>query len=178
MTRVLLLRHGEWGWTAKGGWKGRPAPPLSELGKRQARVAADGLVGVQGVVASPLLRASQTAEVIAGAHGCGPPALDAGFAERAVGEWSGLTRAEIEDRWPGWILDGRRPQGWEPDHDVLDRASEALQRVVHAHAGRDVVVVTHGGVVMSFERHLGAERAPLPNLAGRWLHANVDRLEL
>ena len=41
-----------------------------------------------------------------------------GLQERHVGSWTGLTRAEIEARQPGWLDDGRRPEGWEDDDTV------------------------------------------------------------
>ena len=58
---------------------------------------------VDAIVASDLHRASETAMIIAKALGVGPVVLEPGLRERDAGEWSGLTRAEIERDWPGYL---------------------------------------------------------------------------
>ena len=95
-----------------------------------------------------------------------------------MGPWSGLTRAEIEERYPGYLDDRRRPEGWEPDEALLERALAAIDRLLDAFAGETVMVVTHGGLIYAVERHLGAEWERMPNLGGRWVHAGDDGLVL
>lgn len=177
--RLLFVRHGQSTWNAEGRWQGRADPPLSELGLWQAREAAGVLGGFDAIVASPLVRAAHTAAVIAEEIGIGPLLLDPDLVERDAGEWSGLTRAQIEQRWPGHLADGRRPPGYEDDDSVLTRALRAIDRIVsHVGAG-EVLVVTHGGVVYSLERHAGARFERMGNLGGRWFHRDRDgRLHL
>ena len=193
--RLLLVRHGESEWNAAGRWQGQADPPLSDLGRRQA-VAAAGVVGaVDAVFASPLQRALETATLIAEAIGCGPVAVHDDLMERDAGEWSGLTRAEIDERYPGYldpppadehtsfgpaavVMTPRRPPGWEADDVLLARALRALADLEAAAPAGDVLVVTHGGLIYTVERHLGAPFARLANLDGRWVDADHGTLTL
>jgi broad specificity phosphatase PhoE len=181
---LLLVRHGESTWNAQGIWQGQADPPLSRLGERQAAAAAAALVDpVAAIHTSDLARARRTAEILATHLGLPPSEvrLDARLRERDAAAWSGLTRAEIEERWPGWLATRRTPPGWEPDDALVTRTVGALRDLVaDLPDGADgiVLVVTHGGNVRTFERHLGAGREPVPNLAGRWVVAENDRFAL
>jgi broad specificity phosphatase PhoE len=189
MTRVLLIRHGQSEWNADGRWQGQADPPLTDLGRHQAAHAARNLGTVDAVVASDLQRASETALIIGEALGVGPVVLDPGLRERDAGEWSGLTRAEIERDWPGYLdspsgdrhaafagdptqqpkAQRRRPPSWEPDEALVDRVTEALGRVHDLVPDGEVIVVTHGGVVYALEGRLGSPFERLANLGGRWM---------
>lgn len=174
--RILLVRHGQSTWNAAGRWQGQADPPLSPVGEQQADAGAASaeLAGVRAWWASDLHRARDTATRLAA--GRGPVHLDARLRERHAGAWEGLTRAEIERGWPGFLAGGRRPAGWEDDDLVTVRALDALLLVAGAAAdvaagadGGDALVVTHGGVVRAVERSLGADDGILGNLAGRWV---------
>ena len=173
-TRILLVRHGQSSWNAAGRWQGQADPPLSELGRRQAFEAAQAIGAVDAVWASDLLRAVETATIVADSVGVGPVVVDADLRERDAGEFSGLTRDEIELRFPGYLADHRRPPGWEPDDRLLARALAALRRIAAAVPGGDVVVITHGGLVYLVEQHLGQEFTRLANTEGRWIDATPD----
>jgi broad specificity phosphatase PhoE len=168
-TRVLLTRHGQSEWNALGRWQGQADPPLSDLGRRQAHEAARSLGAVDGIWASDLMRAAETAVIIGDDMGVGPVVLDADLRERDAGAWTGLTRAEIERRYPGFLPDGRRPPGWESDELLLDRAQCTMRRIADAAPGGDVLVITHAGVVFAVERHLGLDHTRLANVEGRWV---------
>ena len=177
-TRLLLVRHGESTWNVAGRWQGHADPPLSELGERQAAAAAAALSDPPDAVwTSDLVRARRTAQLLAGPHGLAVRA-DARLRERDVGEWSGLTRAEIEERWPGWLAARRSPDGFEGDEPLAGRALEALRDIAAAAPEVTVIVVTHGGVIRTIERHHGAGPEPVPNLGGRWLTAAGDGFTL
>ena len=176
MTRLLLARHGQSEWNAAGRWQGHADPDLSEEGERQARAAADVIGMVDAIVASDLARARRTAEIIAEVLGVGPVEIDPRLKERDVGEWSGLTSEEIEEGWPGYLAERRRPPGWEPDESVLPRALEAIAAVAVRHPGSDVLVVTHGGLIYAIEKHLGLEHQHLANLGARWVELEGERL--
>lgn len=103
MTRLLLIRHGQSEWNADGRWQGQADPPLTDLGRAQAHHAARSLGVVDAIVASDLQRAAETAAIISEELGVGPLVLDPDLRERDAGEWSGLTRAEIERDWPGYL---------------------------------------------------------------------------
>ncbi len=177
-TRALLTRHGQSEWNALGRWQGQADPPLSELGRRQAHEAARSLGAVDGIWASDLRRAAETAAIIGDDMGVGPVVLDADLRERDAGEWTGLTRAEIEQRYPGYLPDSRRPAGWESDEHLVARAQRALRRIADAIPGGDGLVITHAGVVFAVERRLGQDRTRLANVEGRWVTVARGELRL
>ena len=152
---------------------GHADPPLSDLGERQARAAAPSVValGATVMVSSDLTRARQTAELLA------PPTLtpvvEPSVRERDVGEWTGLTTTEIDELFPDFRVEHRNPPGFEGDEPLLARVLPALESVVARYdADAVVVVVTHGGVIRTVERHLGATPEGIPNLGGRWLRTS------
>ena len=177
-TRALLTRHGQSEWNALGRWQGQADPPLSDLGRRQAHEAARSLGTVDGIWASDLRRAAETAVIIGDDMGVEPVMLDTDLRERDAGEWTGLTRAEIEQRYPGFLPDGRRPPGWESDELLLERAQRTLRRIADAAPGGDVLVITHAGVVFAVERHLGLDHTRLANVEGRWVTVAPEGLRL
>jgi broad specificity phosphatase PhoE len=167
-SQILVVRHGQSTWNADGRWQGQADPPLSELGIAQAEAAARAVDGVEVIWASDLERARHTASILAAARGLEVIA-DPRLREREAGEWTGLTRAEIEERYPGALAERRRPPGFEVDDVLVVRALGALQDLAATLAGRTAIAVTHGGVILAVERHHGEERSPVANLEGRWI---------
>jgi broad specificity phosphatase PhoE len=165
-TDLLIVRHGQSEWNATGRWQGHADPALTELGRRQAAVAASFIGAVDGVISSDLLRAAQTAAIIAQQLGIGPVMIDDRLRERDVGEWTGLTRTQINKRWPGWIDDSRRPDGFEEVDSVLHRVIESFQEIRESSPGGSLLVVTHGGVIRSLVGSHGLGDTPVANLAG------------
>lgn len=178
MLNVLIARHGQSEWNALGKWQGQADPPLSDLGRAQARGAARQIGMFDAIVSSDLDRALTTAMIIAEGIGVGPVLVEPAFRERRAGEYEGLTRDEIEERYPG-ALDARRwPPGWEPDHEVHERVTVGLDRVIADIGTGDVLVVAHGGVIYSLEGHLGAPHERIANLGARWFHHDGSRWSL
>jgi broad specificity phosphatase PhoE len=100
------------------------------------------------------------------------------------GEWTGLTTAEIKERWPDLWGAARhfsaRPGGESPS-EVRDRALASLQRVVEAHPDEMVVVVSHGGtirwlsaVALGYDDHAAARIRGLFNGGAVTLRAKLD----
>ena len=164
-----MVRHGQSEWNADGRWQGQENPPLTDLGRRQARHAAQAVGAVDAIYASPLERATTTAHLIAEETGIGPVVLLGGLMERHAGVWQGLTRAEIERQFPGYLDEGRRPPGWEDDDEVEARVFQALDEIAREHPDGHVLAVAHAGVIFAIERRLGQEWERLANLGGRWL---------
>ena len=136
-TRILLVRHGQSTWNADGRWQGQADPPLSPLGEAQAPRASSSpeLDGVDALVDAPTSSGrARTAELLAA--GRGTVALEPRLRERHAGEWEGLTRAEIEAGWPGFLAEHRRPAGWEDDDVLLERALAAIADIAAAFPGR------------------------------------------
>ena len=172
MTRLLVVRHGQSEWNATGRWQGRADPPLTDEGRRQSKVAGGALGTFDAVVASPLLRAAETATIIAELLGIGPVLTDPDLVERDAGEWQGLTRSQIQEEWPGFLDDGRRPPGYEPGDAMLTRTLSVLERISERMGDGDVLVVSHGGVVYALEEACGEPWRRLPNLGARWFEVS------
>jgi broad specificity phosphatase PhoE len=171
-TRILLVRHGQSEWNASGRWQGWAESDLSDLGRQQAFEAAAAVGSVDAIVASDLQRAMQTALIISGAIGVGPVMTEQDLRERDVGDWTGLTRDEIEERWPGDQDRWRRgellsPPGGERTEQILERLERGLRRVAAELDGGEVLAVSHGGVMRLLERTYGADNPPVfTNLGG------------
>jgi len=176
VTEMLLVRHGQSEWNAVGRWQGKADPALTELGRLQALHAASRVGSVDVIVASPLIRALETARLIGNHLGVGPVVLDADLAERDAGEWEGLTRAEIEEGWPGFLAEEGRPEGYEGHDELIGRVRGALDRVHAEYDGADALVVTHGGVIGAVERDAGLPWERLPNLGGLRVSHNGNGL--
>ena len=150
MTTILLARHGETDWNREGRFQGWADPPLNATGRAQAVDLSVQLMAEElaAVYSSPLRRAYETAEVVAASRGLEPVTVDA-LREVDVGSWSGLSRAEIEQRFPEqyarWLDYG---QGWEDGEtyeQMVDRVVEALQELAEGRDGERILAVTHGG---------------------------------
>lgn len=156
--RVYLIRHGETEGNAAGRFVGSIDMPLSARGTRQVRRLAELLhagLGTAGAetycVASPLLRAQQTAAAVAGRLGLAV-STDADLREIDFGAWEGLTAEEIEKQSPGALALWESPTdetafpGGESLRDFDRRIARALGRILGEPA-ETVLVFAHGGVV-------------------------------
>jgi broad specificity phosphatase PhoE len=170
VTTILLARHGETDWNREGRFQGHADPPLNRTGRAQAVDLSVALMAEQlaGVYSSPLRRALETAEVLAASHGLEPVPVD-DLREVDVGSWSGLTRAEVEERFPAqfarWLDYGHGWEDGETYEEMGRRAVDALLRLAAAHDGERVLAVTHGGPI----------RAALAFADGK-THADARRL--
>lgn len=193
MTRILLVRHGQSTWNAGGRWQGWANPPLTELGRQQAWSAAGAVGTVDAIVSSDLERAVSTAMVISGVIGVGPVVVEPDLRERDVGDWTGLTRAEITARWPDafsrFLASGAgppgagsaavAPPGGEPLDVVVARVDAALHRIAElVGSAGEALAVSHGGVIRLLERHLGREPEPVPNLGALAVEVRDGRVSL
>lgn len=150
--RIVLWRHGRTVYNTENRFQGQLDPPLDDVGRRQARVAARALAALRPtmLVSSDLARAAQTAAELARVAG-----LSAGYDRRLreydIGPWQGLTRHEIAERFPeeyeAW-LDGVYPAAWESTSDLAARASSCVEEALESlAAGGVLVVVSHGGAL-------------------------------
>jgi broad specificity phosphatase PhoE len=153
-TTIVLVRHGETDWNRDNRFQGRADPPLNDTGREQARGLAAALSAERfdAVYTSPLRRAAETAAILAGALEV-DAAPDASLMEVDVGSWSGLTRTEVEARFPEgftrWLEYGH---GWD-DGETYDelgaRVVSGLAVIAARHPGDLVLAVTHGGPIRS-----------------------------
>jgi broad specificity phosphatase PhoE len=173
VTTILLARHGETDWNREGRWQGWADPPLNDTGRSQARALAEQLreIPFDAVYSSDLRRAHETAEIVGAPHGV-PIVIDSDLREIDIGSWSGLTRAEIDERFPN----SERPDG-ETREQHSARVLAAVERIARANLGRRVLVVTHGGTLRTLH-HVVSEGPyhPVANCAVLEVHFRDDRL--
>jgi broad specificity phosphatase PhoE len=185
-TVIYLVRHGQTPLNESGVLRGLADPPLDETGRRQAgRLgAALGSRGLAAVIASPLLRARQTAWPVAERAGL-EVTVDRCLLDRDYGPWTGVRRESVTDRWGS--VD--RAPGVEPRPAVQDRAVRGLTGIARRHRGGTVVVVSHDAVnrevLAAFDAGLGDPDAiPQDNgcfntlewRGGRWVVLGVNEL--
>ena len=149
-TVTILLRHGDTRLSPEHRFSGRCDPPLSDSGTRQAQAATCRLAAgapIDALVSSPLLRAVDTAAIVAGKLGL-TTEIDDDLRETDFGDWDGLTLAEIQLRWPDAAAAWRRdpdqaPPGGESFADTAHRVNRACDRLLRKHSGQTVLVVSH-----------------------------------
>ena len=169
-TTVILVRHGVTAHTTAkrfSGGLGGDNPGLSDEGRDQIRAVADWIAPLAGtidaVITSPVRRTRESAEILAERLGH-PLEVEDGFAEMEFGAWDGLTFTEVgekhKDDLEAWLgsLD-LSPHGGESFRSVQKRVLEALERLLEAHAGKTVVVVSHVTPIKTVVSH--AVDAPL-----------------
>ena len=172
-TTLILLRHGVTPHTLEKRFSGGLAsanPGLSDEGRDQVRAAAAWLSPlaerVDAVIASPVRRTLESAEILAEVLGK-TVEVEPGFAEMEFGSWDGMTFAEVAERRPeeldAWLgsLDVGAGGG-ESFRVVEKRVLDGLQRVLDAHAGKTVVVVSHVTPIKTLVAH--AIDAPLESV--------------
>ncbi|MBX3586144.1 MAG: histidine phosphatase family protein [Ramlibacter sp.] len=153
-TRIIAIRHGETAWNVDTRIQGQLDIPLNETGQWQAARVAEALAGepVQAIYASDLMRANATARAIARTTGR-EVVSHAGLRERHFGRFEGRTFAEIEATWPDEALAWRRrvpewaPEGGESLLQLRERIETTATELAARHAGSQIVLVAHGGVL-------------------------------
>ncbi|MFF7718837.1 bifunctional RNase H/acid phosphatase [Streptomyces luteogriseus] len=149
----VLLRHGETPLTPQKRFSGSGGtdPSLSDTGREQAERAAAMLARrgtIQAVVSSPLARTRETAGIVAARLGL-DVSIDDGLRETDFGAWEGLTFAEVRERHPddlnAWLAspDAEPTGGGESFAATATRLAATRDKLVTAHAGRTVLLVTH-----------------------------------
>jgi probable phosphoglycerate mutase len=165
-TDLILLRHGETAWNRERRIQGQLDTPLNDEGVRQAAAAAQRLAEQATayrlapepgreppvLMSSDLQRCRRTAEPIAAALDL-PLTFDPRLRERGYGVFEGLTHPQVQresgDRFERWLA--RDPdfevEGGETLRGFAARVEAALRDLARRHAGRTLVLVTHGGVL-------------------------------
>ncbi|MDP2872355.1 MAG: histidine phosphatase family protein [Bacillota bacterium] len=149
---IYLLRHGQTAHNASGRLMGHRDIGLDEVGLLQAETAARLVTSrdIRAVYCSDLQRARHTAERAAARLGLDVTPRPA-LREVDVGRWEGLTDAEIRSTDPeayaavGADPYGARRPGGESYAEMADRVWRELKSIAAAHAGEEVLAVSHGG---------------------------------
>ena len=151
--RLLAIRHGATAYSQERRYAGSRDIPLSPEGRRQCTALAQalGALPAAAIYASPLARARESAAPIAAAQGI-DVTLESDFREMGFGDWEGLTRDEVERRFPeDYALWRTAPErfarpGSEPLSAVADRVGRAIEELRATHLGETVILVSHGVV--------------------------------
>ncbi len=161
--RFILIRHGETAWNATGQYQGLADIPLSEHGRAQAEALGKRFenIHVDEIYASPLQRAYDTARAIADRKGL-PIHVSEGLKELDFGEWDGLTREQLTEKFGAAYTSYRI----EPFHYPMSgegtlnkaklRVGAAIEDIKeeYRHTGKTIVVVAHGGILKLVIFHL------------------------
>jgi broad specificity phosphatase PhoE len=156
VTTVYLARHGESDWNAANRFQGHRDRPLTDLGRRQADALAELVAqeNVDAIYSSPLIRALETARIVAARTGLEVTELD-GLREVDTGSWSGLSRAEVQERFPEgferWIAGGSGWEDGETYEEMGERVLRAIRAIAAAHPNGRVLVVSHGGPIRAVQ---------------------------
>ena len=148
---IYLVRHGQTEFNVEGRYQGRLDSPLTDLGRRQALAFGQRLAEYatpMEIWASPLPRAMETARLLALSLPEAKLTPEPRLQEISLGQWDGLTRAEIAQAWPN-ARKAHPPKQWmfhAPDGERLSQVTARLLDVLHAAAALpgDVVLVSHG----------------------------------
>ncbi|MET8243233.1 bifunctional RNase H/acid phosphatase [Streptomyces sp. NPDC005202] len=158
----VLLRHGETPLTPQKRFSGSGGtdPSLSDVGREQAERVAAALARrgtIQAVVSSPLARTRETAGIVADRLGL-DVTIDEGLRETDFGAWEGLTFAEVRERYPedlnAWLAspEAEPTGGGESFAATATRIAATRDKLIAAHAGRTVLLVTHVTPIKTFVR--------------------------
>jgi broad specificity phosphatase PhoE len=156
VTTIFLARHGESDWNAANRFQGHSDRPLTDLGRRQADALASAVAGesVDAIYSSPLIRAFVTARIVGARTGL-DVLEDADLREVDTGGWSGLSRQEVQERFPEgferWVSGGAGWEDGESYEEMAERTLRAVRRIAEAHPGGRVLVVSHGGPIRAIQ---------------------------
>jgi broad specificity phosphatase PhoE len=153
-TRVFIVRHGATVVSAEDRFAGATDVALSDEGREQARRLAERLSRqkIAAVYASPLGRTFETAQILAAPHNLEVQTRD-GFREISHGHWEGMTRREVEEKFPEEAAEWERdpytfaPPGGESGLAVTARALPVLIELVRKNRGENILVVSHKATI-------------------------------
>ncbi len=154
--RIYVVRHGETEWTLSGQHTGVTDIPLTENGRKTAKLWQPVLAreSFTLVLTSPLQRARETCEL----SGLGDQAdVDADLVEWNYGEYEGLTAPQIHEKAPDWMIFADGAPGGETPTQVAARVDRVIARVRAAKG--NVAIFAHGHFLRVF--------------AARWLGLSV-----
>ncbi len=150
MTRLHLVRHGPTHAKSMVGWSNLPADlsDTAALARLSAHLPQTGIV-----ISSDLSRAAATADAIQGSRTRLPHQPD--LREINFGAWELRKFREIEAETPELIRaywehpgDVRAPNG-ESWNEVCTRVSSAIDALILAHTGQDLIIVAHFGAILT-----------------------------
>jgi probable phosphoglycerate mutase len=179
---LYVLRHGQTDWNVQMRLQGSTDIPLNETGRAQAHVAAKILAGegITKIIASPLSRALETAQIVGAASGL-EPVVDGRLIERNFGLFEGMTIDEVhqhredmrEHMNPQADVDGKHyPWDAEPLPEVIERVYACINE--HRASGGKCLFVFHGIPFRAVTRKFLNDMYSSPNAAPVRFEADGD----
>lgn len=179
MPKIILIRHGETDWNRQGLIQGQTDNPLNELGMSQAKAAAPLFQNtrIDAIIASPMIRARQTAELLATEIGydCDDILFDSRIIERDFGAANGKHVSEVYEQ----VFTGE-VENLETETAIMTRVMEGITEFAHAYpeAEQVVLVVAHSHVIKAALHAIAPDtysfRERLVNLSANYLDFNHD----
>jgi len=155
---ALLMRHGETPWNRQGRVMGRNPVEIDEHGRAQVAAAVDLVRALKPdlIVTSPLVRARQSAEIVAEAIGL-PILEEPLIAEVKYGRWEGMSYHELVTD-ADYLSYREEPilsptPGGETIPEVQARGVEAISRTLQRNDGGRVLFVSHGDIIRTVLCH-------------------------
>lgn len=148
--RVILMRPGETDWNQQGRWQGWVTVPLNAQGRRQVQRLANFVrnIGMSALYSSDLKRAKETAALLAERLGF-EPVFDERLRERHIGEWQGMTMAEMQAWYPDEYnqlrndVNGYQIRDGESRQQVRQRMLAAFNDILAQDRGETVGIISH-----------------------------------
>jgi broad specificity phosphatase PhoE len=165
VTEIILVRHGQQSFDPRGPMQQMIDPPLSELGRQQAKLVGMALStqGIDAVYASPLQRALETGREIARHHRMEPVVVD-DLREVMIFEEMPLDRTPIDVIGRERLAGIRQRMIIEKSWDVYPysessfafrkRVINAIEGIIATHPNQTVVIACHGGVINAYTGHV------------------------
>lgn len=164
MPLIYFLRHGETDWNAEQRVQGHLDTPLNDKGRGQAARNGRALAEIIDdastfdFVSSPLVRASETMEIVRWELGLHPKAYrtDLRLREYNLGDWQGHLYADVQRNFPEQIAErDRDPWNFRYPGEGGESFELLSERVLACFADieRNAVVTAHGGVMRCLRRH-------------------------
>ena len=165
MAYLVLVRHGESEWNAKGLWTGWTDVNLSENGRMEAKKAGEALKDIHLDVAytSALKRAQQTLEEIQGVLGTNiEPTADKALNERSYGDFTGKNKWEVKEQVGEEEFQRIRrswdypPANGESLKMVYDRVLPYYQSEIEPKLkeGKNTIIAAHGNSLRALIKYL------------------------
>jgi len=145
--RIYLIRHGETDWNKELRLQGREDVPLNETGRMQAMECGNQIkkLKIDAAAASPLMRAQDTAMIIANQLGVCDVNIEPDLIERDFGAASGITYQEMKEKYPN----REEIPGFESDERMIARMKDVILKYEEQYPNGHVLMVSHGAAINS-----------------------------
>ena len=177
---ICIIRHGETDWNKEGKLQGREDIPLNEEGINQMKKNIEYLKKNKWdkIITSPLLRARQSAEIIAKSIGITEIIEDKNLIERDYGEASGMTVEERKKAFP----DGKY-KGMEVLEELQQRIVNSIIKYKEMYYGKNMIIISHGAAINSLlsylsNKKIGSGETILKNACINLLKYNENEIKI